>query len=215
MTPKIPLILKLKKELQRNIAKAQDIIIEELPKTFPNAVLHGGTAIWRCYHGNRFSEDIDAYLPKNMEKIEEFFKILENKGFKIEKKKISENSIYSELKLDRTSVRFEAVFKLIKGNLINYETAEGNILPIPCLNAEEIIKEKVNAYSNRLKIRDLYDIFFLLRYIDNKETIKKELLEFISNFKKPKDEKDLSILIIEGLVPTIEQMLNYIKREAK
>ena len=28
----------------------------------PDATLYGGTAIWRCYGGNRFSEDIHIYL---------------------------------------------------------------------------------------------------------------------------------------------------------
>lgn len=64
MTPKIPLNLKLKRKIQKDIAYAQDIIIEELYTFFSTAVLHGGTAIWRCYNGNRFSEDIDFYIPQ-------------------------------------------------------------------------------------------------------------------------------------------------------
>jgi len=51
----IPLILKLKKKSEKEIAYAQDIVVGELYKFFPDAVIHGGTAIWRCYQGNRFS----------------------------------------------------------------------------------------------------------------------------------------------------------------
>src|SRR3989338_1040636 len=105
----IPLISKLKKESHKEIAKAQDLIIEEAYKLFDKAVLHGGTAIWRCYKGNRFSEDIDMYIGKDSGKIKIFFENLEKKGFKLLKKKISENSIYSNLEMNRTIVMFEAL----------------------------------------------------------------------------------------------------------
>src|SRR3989344_2482616 len=95
----IPLNLKLKKKSEREIAYAQDIIVGELYKFFPNAIIHGGTGIWRCYNGNRFSEDVDVYINRDLKKIEEFFKSLEAKGFKIIKKRVKENSIYSELDL--------------------------------------------------------------------------------------------------------------------
>ena len=62
---KIPLILKLKRAQQKEIAKAQDIIVNTLYEVFENAVLHGGTSIWRCYNGNRFSEDVDVYIVKD------------------------------------------------------------------------------------------------------------------------------------------------------
>ena len=68
--PNIPLNLRLKKKTEKEIAYAQDVILGEIYKFFPNAVLHGGTAIWRCYNGRRFSEDLDFYLPKQKEKIE-------------------------------------------------------------------------------------------------------------------------------------------------
>ena len=41
---------RLKKAKYKDIARVQDIVIEELYKIFDRAVLHGGTAIWRCYN---------------------------------------------------------------------------------------------------------------------------------------------------------------------
>src|SRR3989344_6918964 len=105
----IPIILRLKKGIHKNIALAQDILIQELYNVFNDAVLHGGTAIWRCYKGNRFSEDLDLYLKRDLEKINLLFNNLNKRGFIIIKKKIGENSLYSELKNNRTSVRFEAL----------------------------------------------------------------------------------------------------------
>jgi len=212
---KIPLILRLKKESQKNVARAQDIVVDELFKVFNKAVLHGGTGIWRCYQGNRFSEDVDVYIPKDLEKLNQLFNNFMKNGFIIEKKRIRGKSLYSNLKFNDFFVKFEALFKIVEGELREYETIEGNLLTIRCLNVEDIIKEKISSYLNRLKIRDLYDVFFLLRYVKNKEIIKKELRKLMSNFKKPVDEENLKILIIEGLVPNVKDMLSYIQREAK
>ncbi len=207
----IPILLKLKKQMQKNIALAQDILVKELFSVFDDAVMHGGTAIWRCYRGERFSEDIDVYLPKDEKRLEIFFKNIENKGFKIEKKKINDNGLYSSLIFNRTVIRFEAVFKKIKGSLREYEKCDGNFITINTLTIEEIIKEKVQAYQKRLKIRDMYDIFFLLRYVNNKEAIKEDLEGFIKNFKNPVDEADLKTILLAPIVPSSWDMLNYIK----
>lgn len=208
----IPLILKLKKVIHKEVAKAQDLIVEELYKIFDKAVLHGGTAIWRCYKGNRFSEDIDVYLPKDTKNINILFKNLEKKGFIIEKKKISENSLFSKLILNRTLVRFEAIFKRQEGVLKEYETAEGNLITVYTLLPEEIIKEKTDAYLKRFKIRDLYDIFFLLRHVKDKDKVMVNLKTLIRKFKKPIDEKELKVLIIEGIIPNVGDMKSYIGR---
>jgi len=50
-----------------------------------------------------------------------------------------------------------------------------------------------------------------LRYVKNKEEIKKELRELLLKFKEPIDEKELRVLILEGIVPDLEKMLQYIK----
>jgi predicted nucleotidyltransferase component of viral defense system len=59
----LPIDKKLKKKIHKTVALAQDILVLELYDKFPSAVIHGGTAIWRCYGSNRFSEEIDVYLP--------------------------------------------------------------------------------------------------------------------------------------------------------
>ncbi|MBU0894880.1 MAG: nucleotidyl transferase AbiEii/AbiGii toxin family protein [Nanoarchaeota archaeon] len=208
----IPLILRLKKNAHKEIAKAQDIIVEALYEVFDRAVLHGGTTIWRCYKGKRFSEDVDVYISRDIKKINKLFEVFEKRGFSIEKKKIGENSLYSTLKINRTLVRFEALFKKIKGSLQEYETVEGNFLTVYTLTQEELLKEKISTYLKRLKIRDFYDVFFLLRYIEDSSFVKKDLKNLINKFKKPADEKELRVLIYEGVVPNIKDMLIYIKR---
>lgn len=207
----IPIILKIKKKSHRDIAAAQDLLVQEMYAVFNYAVLHGGTAIWRCYKGNRFSEDIDVYLKRDIKKIELFFDNLQRKGFIIKKKKIGENSLFSELETGRSLVRFEALFKHKDGILKEYEAVDGNLITVYTLSPEELLNEKTEAYLKRLKIRDLYDVFFLLRHVQNKNRIKDKVQMLIKRFTKPQDEGELKVLILEGLVPDAEKMIAYIE----
>lgn len=195
------------------MAFAQDLIVEELYKTFNRAVLHGGTAIWRCYSGRRFSEDLDFYLPNDKEAINRLFSELEKKGFKVIKKKIFDNSVYSELELNRASVRLEATFQKIKGTLVDYECGDGNRISIYSLTPEEFIREKIITYLRRMKIRDLYDIFFMMGRINEMSHLSKDIRMLISGFKKPVDEPDLKAILLEGIVPSSDDMIGYIKRK--
>ena len=215
MIAQIPLNLKLKKKSERDIAYAQDIIVGELYKFFPNAIIHGGTAIWRCYSGNRFSEDIDAYISRDSRKIDDFFNSLSGKGFKIIKKRIKENSLYSELDLSGISVRFEATFQNKNLFFRRYETSESFFINVYTLSPEDLIIEKVQAYLKRRKIRDLYDIFFLLSYSENKKMITAHLKKLIENFKSPLDEDNLKNIIITGAVPSSSEILMEIERWVK
>jgi len=209
---RIPLAKRIKKEQHRKIAYAQDLIIEEVYRIFEKAVLHGGTAIWRCYDGRRFSEDLDFYIPKEMKSIHKLFENIEKKGFQIIKKKIGQNSIYSKLLHGRVEVRLEATFQKVKGHLADYENAEGNIVSIYSLTPEEFIAEKVSTYLKRQKIRDLWDIYFLLSQVQNISSIKKELKKLIEKYKPPIDEQDLKTIILEGITPSSKDMLKYIGR---
>ena len=77
---------------------------------------------------------------------------------------------------------------------------------------ETLIKEKIKAYLKRRKIRDLYDIFFLLRFVVEKEKIKKELKALITSFKKPSDEEELRTLILYGIAPSSKEIIEYLRR---
>lgn len=215
MTPQIPLNLRLKTKAEKKIAYAQDIIVGELYKFFSDAVIHGGTAIWRCYNGNRFSEDVDAYIEKDVEKIEKFFKSLESKGFKIIKKRIKENSIYSELELDNVATRFEATFQKKNKFFKKYETSESFFINTFTLSPEDLIWEKVETYLKRFKMRDLYDIYFLLNHVENKKAVKDAIRKLVKYYEKPKDEANLANIIIIGAVPSSDELLTEIKKWAK
>jgi predicted nucleotidyltransferase component of viral defense system len=78
-----------------------------------------------------------------------------------------------------------------------------------------LIIEKVNAYKKRKKVRDVYDINFLLKFVENREKILKKLKEFIKNFEKPVDEKELPTIIISGVVPDTKTILEGIRAWVK
>jgi predicted nucleotidyltransferase component of viral defense system len=209
---KIPLQTKLKREIHRKIAYAQDLVIKEVYSIFDKAVLHGGTAIWRCYNGKRFSEYLDFYLSNDKKKLESLFENLNKAGFDIKKEKISENSVYAELELERVSVRLEATFQKIQGIICDYEMSDGNILSIYSLTPESFLLEKLDTYLKRFKVRDLWDVFFLLKMVDNPQKIK-EIGGLIKNYKKPLDEENLKVILLEGMVPSADEMISYIKRK--
>jgi len=216
MVTKIPLNLRLKRKEEKDIAYAQDIIVEQLYKFFPKAIIHGGTAIWRCYQGNRFSEDVDAYIPRDEKTIYEFINSLRTRGFNIVKTRIKENSVYTELDFNRITTKFEATFQNKKPFLKGYETSDSLFINIYTLTAEELIIEKVETYLSRKKIRDLYDLYFLLtHHIENNEQIKKNIRKLITNYKKPLDEANLANIILSGIAPDSEYLFNEIKKWAK
>ena len=208
----LPLAKRIRKQAHKDIALVQDMIVERLLKHMPGSVFHGGTCIWRCYNGNRFSDRLDFYLPRKG--LDGFFSDLEKRGFVIGKKKISENSVYSKLTYQRTQVRVEGTFQKKGSVLADYEKINGMIISILALSQEELLREKAVTYQKRGKIRDLYDVFFLLRYVDALK-VKPELKELIRSYQNPVDEKDLKAIILQGLVPTSDKMIGYIKRKCQ
>lgn len=157
---KLPLAARIRKKAHQDIAAVQDLVMNAAYQFFPKAVFHGGTAIWRCYDGNRFSEDIDMYLPdKNA--VSAFFQHLQQNGFLVHKQKVTDRSLYSLLEFNRTQVRFEALF-LHKKNAIlkDYELIDGTYMTVYTLSLEDLLLEKIAACLKLGKVRDLYDIFF-------------------------------------------------------
>jgi predicted nucleotidyltransferase component of viral defense system len=215
---RIPLYQKLRKKNHKDIALAQDILIIELYKKFPDAVIHGGTAIWRCYGSNRFSEDVDIYLPKkykNKETLEDFFEQLKASGLELIKFKLTNTTLFSKLIYGEAEIRLEAVFKEVESVLKSFELTDGNSMNVLTLSAEDFILEKILAYKKRKMVRDLYDIYFLLSFVSDKEKINKKLKDFIENIEKPLDEKNLPALIISGVSPKVDEMIKVIKAWVK
>ena len=214
----LPIEKKLKKRMHKTLALAQDILVMEIYDSFPSAIIHGGTAVWRCYGSNRFSEDVDVYLPSTTKgsDVEKFLDNLKRKDFLIEKFKKTENATFAKFSYLNVIVRFESVFKNIKNFVTKqFEMSDGTSIIVNTLRPEEMIVEKVSAYFKRKKVRDLYDIFFLLKFVEDKEKIKNDLVKLAKGFKRPVDERDLRVLIISGSIPNVESILEVIRGWAR
>lgn len=184
----------------------------EIFSNFSTSVLHGGTAIWRCYNGNRFSEDIYVYLEKNEEEIENFIESLKKKKIEILRFKETKNSIFSKLSFQNTEVRFEATYKKIETFTIEkFEMLDGNFLLVRVLPKEKLLEEKILAYAKRRKVRDLYDVYYLSKIVDLNK-IDKKILKLVEGFRKPEDEENLKAIILFGSVPSSDFMLEEVRK---
>ncbi len=212
--PRIPLEKQLKKKAHRTVAFAQDVLAGELYHHFPEAIIHGGTAIWRCYGGNRFSEGIDAYTNTVAESaFDSLVSALERNGFTAEKFKSTGNTIFSRFSYHGEQIRFEAVAKVTdEYTTRRFMMTDGSAIVVNTLSPEQLLQEKAQAYRERRKIRDLYDVFFLLNHIEDPESVTHSLRDMVESFERPVDEASLRTIILTGAVPKTEDMLTEIRR---
>ncbi|MCL5017707.1 MAG: nucleotidyl transferase AbiEii/AbiGii toxin family protein [Candidatus Parvarchaeota archaeon] len=209
-----PIIYRLRRKSQKELAELQDEVVDVVYTLLDNAVIHGGTAIWRCYGGKRFSEDIDLYANY----LETFKTKLENelkrRSLKLFKFRQTANTLFSQISNDVTHMSLEMTRKNMHGTLKTYQKANGSAMDVLTLKPEELILEKIAAYNDRRRIRDIYDVYFLSRFVDDKK-IKESVKKFLLKINEPKDEGDLKVIIYEGRIPTFQEMLEALKIWAK
>jgi predicted nucleotidyltransferase component of viral defense system len=205
----VPLKNLLKKRSQQELASLQDEVVDLLYSVDSTAIFHGGTSIWRCYGGRRFSEDLDFYLiPKNNFK-EKLVKEANKRGLEITKFRQTDNSIFSKVSSGRIECSLELALREKKGVFGFYTKVDGSTINIFVLTKEQLILEKARAFVNRKLIRDIYDVFFLIDKVNLIE-IKDELLKIINLFEEPLDEKNLKALIYSGISPTYSGLKQHI-----
>ncbi len=209
----IPLATKLRKRMHREVAFAQDLLVMAAFDTFPHAVLHGGTAVWRCYSGNRFSQAVDLYASGVDEGREErFIDGLRLRGLEKLKFKKTASVIYAKFAYRDVIVSLETTPRRPgKRTVRPYETFDGSFMAVATLFPEELILEKTAAYSSRRKVRDLYDVYFLLHLAENRERVLKSVRILLDGFRDPEDAGSLRAIIISGVAPSVAEMLEWIR----
>jgi len=208
---KIPLIKILKGRFLR-IAELQDLVIIELSKKF-DYVLHGGTAIWRVYGSKRFSFDIDIYYSRPADIISYFnkLKILKLTRYKITSSNVAYIRVKSAEEIDIGITPFFRSLDVIERD---YWLTDGTSIVVKTLSPEDLVKEKVNAYLNRMKSRDLYDIYYLLDFCDI-DKIKGDLKKLLPKLEtEPRDFGGLRELILLGKTPSFESIREKVVRYA-
>ncbi len=213
---RLPLIERLQTREYREIAAFQDSVIELLYNASKDVVLHGGTAVWRCYNGRRFSNDIDIYL--GLESVvkdlgESLRKKAMEKGIKLDKVKDTGNLVFMGFSLGNTYLKVEINKRkeIAEPVAKRYEMVDGTYMDVVTLSPEELIEEKINAYEDRRFIRDVYDIYVLSDYVTDYKRIRGRVISFIGSMQQPVNENDLDKLIYEGPTPSFKNMKEHIK----
>jgi len=208
----IPLQNRLKKRAHIEMARLEDEVVDILYGIEPSLVLHGGTAVWRCYYGNRFSEDLDFYC-RNPRAVESYFaRKTGERGLSLLKLKRTKNLIFCKVSDGNVEVRVEINFATPQKPAIGrYEKVDGTYMDILTLSPEELLLEKMDAYAERGYIRDIYDVYHLSAYV-NEEKVRQELRKFLDSIRAPVDEKNLKALVYSGAVPSFRQMVEALKR---
>ena len=213
----IPLANRIRKRAQRDVALFQDVLIRVIYEIDNTAEIHGGTAIWRCYGGRRFSKDIDVYV-SSREKWEELGRrITETAGrynAKVIKRKDTGNLIFIELLMDDIYSEIDINYKKYYGAPLvkRYENLDGTFYEVLTLPPEVLILEKIDAYNNRKYITDLYDMRVLLDHA-KLDAIRPELKAFVSSLNEPAqlkaEESRLQDLVYEGPVPSFKSLVEH------
>jgi predicted nucleotidyltransferase component of viral defense system len=213
-----PLGTKLKRRAHRSVALAQDILVTLAYGAFPDAVLHGGTAIWRCYGGGRFSEDVDLYLPRASQAASgRLRRSAVARGLAEVKFKETANTLFAKFSHGGTVVSFEAAKRAPSAPSVvkPYEMLDGNFMLVRTLSPESLLLEKAAAYSSRRKVRDLYDVYFLLGLVDDKASVARAVGSLVSSYQPPVDEAQLRAIVVVGAVPSAEEMVGELRRWAR
>ena len=223
-----PIEKSLKSEKQIAIARLQDLAMDSVMAIEKGIILHGGTAIWRCFGGKRFSSDLDLYASEK-----QFKKLIGNLTWELNKRGVTmDYSTFIERVIEihnaQASVKLEILKKPSGKRSIQkeYVRADGTKMFINTLSEADFISEKIKAYNSRGYARDLYDIYHLLSSNGNISPLlppygkpdnktKKKLRAFLKSIIPPKDEKQLKELVYEGVAPTFDTIINYIRDAIK
>jgi predicted nucleotidyltransferase component of viral defense system len=210
----LPIASILKRRSELETAQLEDDIVGILTNITDKVALHGGTAIWRCYNGRRFSKDIDAYIWEKDFK-DRFIDAAERIG--VDVTKFREKGITfihvrkgnTEIKVEPNNVEKAAV-------LAPYERVDGSKINILVLSPEDLLVEKIETYRDRRAYKDLYDITVLLNSIKEPGKVRGILSEFAKDIPQPDESvqryTEFKGVIYAGTVPSYERMSEFIRR---
>ncbi|MEI7718972.1 MAG: nucleotidyl transferase AbiEii/AbiGii toxin family protein [archaeon] len=196
----------------------QTVILNSIYSTITNELIFkGGTCLLFFYGLNRFSEDLDFTLIKEIDTerlVSNIKKDLETLGIPNKISEIEETNLSISFKIgaegplfnkeiERCFVKIDVSKReeVLKYEIIETRTNYKEILgfSIPVMAKEEIFAEKIRAIMTRNQARDLYDLDFLIKLgvKPNLELVNKKLSFYKKEFNKEEFEK--AILIKENI----------------
>ena len=176
------------------LSELQDYVIDIIYDRFqPDALLYGGTAIWRCFGGARFSESIDMYM--NRGSFNSFISSLNRYGLRLVWQD-PEFPTVIRLANDQTELLLETKEGYAESEIRAYSRVDGSTKTISVLSPTELMVRKIEAYLNRRFIRDIYDLFILSNWLDKRDYIfRTKLFWFLKDIPTPVDEEVLASLL--------------------
>ena len=210
----LPISNVLKRGSELETAQLEDEVMGVLTNITDKMALHGGTAVWRCYNGKRFSTDIDVYIWA--EDFKDKF-IHAAAGVGLDVTKFREKGVtFIHVKKNNTEIKIEPRNVEKYALLMPYERVDGSKINILVLSPEDLILEKIDAYNDRRAYKDLYDITILLNSVKQPGKVKGALQEFVKKIQTPDENiqsySEFKAVIYAGIVPTYQKMVEFIKR---
>ena len=158
-----------------------------------NFIFKGGTALRKIYFRHyRYSEDLDFTLKTQLTEKEireawgsafEYLKKQHNADFRI--KDFYSRKWFSDVKVQFTGLK--GVKNTVALDILSDETVVGIIkeedvfnpyyekkFSVPVYSIEEILAEKLRSLLQRTRVRDYYDVWYLLTQSENKINMKKQ-----------------------------------------
>jgi len=130
-----------------------------------NFVLKGGTALYLCYNLDRFSVDIDLDgKEKGLYEYVESFCVANGYSFRVAKDTTTVERYMVDYGNTGMPLKIEASYRRKEIPAEEIETVDG----IKVYGIDPLCGMKINAYSGRDRIRDLYDLTFIFNHYFDK-----------------------------------------------
>ena len=174
----------------------QDLFLFHLYKKTNLFVFKGGTCLYKIYNLPRFSEDLDFSILEKTDPEKIISEVGDKIGCEVKSIKKMKTSVLIKLGFkgiltDYNTLRIDISLSNI---VFNYEIKQYipvyidiNPFSLRVLNLKEMLAEKIHSILSRNKAGDLYDLFFLLRFVEpDRKIIDKKLEIFDMNFEYDK-----------------------------
>lgn len=209
---------------QKACAKIQDRVIGVLFGSggLPDAVLHGGAQIWRCYDSRRFSCDVDIY--SQMTNVQaRLVPAFEDAGLVVVKFRDTGNVVFAKLTSTENGKEHSSGFEIrrapVEGEIAAYTNTDGSTTEVIAISPNAIALEKIAAYVGRAEIRDMYDLYHIIRSVIGRENVSAVLSSQLSNFtatlQRPVNEGDLGRSLYSGNIPTFVDMVTELRKATR
>ncbi len=170
----------------------QDLFLFHLYRETNLLVFKGGTALYKIYNLPRFSEDLDFSVLKETGVEALINRVADRINAEVRGVKRMKSSMTIKLGLkgiltSQNTLRIDVNTKnVVFGYEVKHYVSDYidiNPFSLRLLELKEIVAEKVHSILQREKSRDLYDLFFLLRFVEpERKTIEKKLAVFSMAF---------------------------------